>query len=315
MLVTVELSGPATAKSADVTNVKLPFILKRKLLINEGVHNGIFYPKEELIKAMSQHDGLPIYLDHKDAASTWMGEIHAPEWDESQNGIVADLFIVDQQAARNLSFGAKFGVSATVEVNKLPSQSGPVGKDMGFRSYSLVIDPAVKETMLNENQEEEKEMPEEGLEASVEEEAFIKKKKYPMPPGKQYPYPMPDQNKMSEEMAAELERTKKELSEVRARETKAAAEKLAAREIKIGMFKNEELSSRVEELSKLSAETLGQLDKIYTRIEAELSKAPAQTPETSTNKLAKETQKLSAAKPGMDADAGMLDFFRNQERR
>lgn len=142
----------------DLKNVPLPYTIKRHLCINEGVHNGVTYPAQMLRMAVKQHEGLPLFLDHHPndqggTVETWVGEIRNPVWSEADKAIVGDIDIVDPRTAMALAYGAKFGISATVAVETLRQNSGEeIANDPVFKSYSLVLDPAVRETMLNENQ-------------------------------------------------------------------------------------------------------------------------------------------------------------------
>lgn len=140
----------------DLKDVPLPYTIKRHLLINEGVHNGTTYSAQMLRLAIDQHEGLQIFEDHKDtkgaAVQTWVGAVHNPVWSEADKAILGDVDIVDPKYAMAIAYGAKFGLSATVDVDLNNSNGKEIATDPIFRSYGLVIDPAVRETMLNENE-------------------------------------------------------------------------------------------------------------------------------------------------------------------
>ncbi|RLA80994.1 MAG: hypothetical protein DRG33_01395 [Deltaproteobacteria bacterium] len=141
----------------DLREIPLPYTVENCILIKEGVHNGVYYPAEELKKAVDQHEGLQIYLDHKDtkgeAAQTWIGAVHNPKWSERDKAILGDIDIVDPKTAMAIAYGAKFGLSATVDVDSQEKDSKTVGRNLLFKSYSIVVNPAVRETMLNEAQD------------------------------------------------------------------------------------------------------------------------------------------------------------------
>jgi len=140
----------------DLMQMKIPYIVKNVPLINEGVHNGDFYPASILRQAVNQHEKLSLFLDHHDnfiggTARNWCGDIRNPKWNEEMKSITGDLHFVEENTARAVAYGAKFGVSCTVDADtRINSDTGkkaifsPV-----FRSYSVVLDPAVRETMLN----------------------------------------------------------------------------------------------------------------------------------------------------------------------
>lgn len=147
----------------DLKDVPLPYTIKRHILIKAGTHNGVYYSPQILRMAVDQHEGLPVFLDHHQndqggTAETWAGETHNPVWSEADDAILGDIDIVDPKSAIALAYGAKFGVSATVDVDTIHDKAGKeAANDPVFKSYSLVLDPAVRETMLNENIKEEKE--------------------------------------------------------------------------------------------------------------------------------------------------------------
>lgn len=165
----------------DLNDVPLPYTIKRHVLINEGVHNGLFYPAQMLRLALNQHEGLSLFLDHHPndqggTALTWCGSILNPSWSEADRAIVGDLDIVDPKTAIALAYGAKFGISATVDLDTIKKEDGSeVGNDPVFKSYSIVLDPAVRETMLNENDSSKsEEIKKEGEEKEMSDELDIK---------------------------------------------------------------------------------------------------------------------------------------------
>jgi hypothetical protein len=152
----------------NLNNISLPYTVKNHLLIDAGVHNGIDYLAQILRLAVSQHENLPLFLEHDREAEeggttqTWVGEIRNPKWSDERNGIVGDIDIVDPKTAMAVAYGAKWGVSATVAVDEQPNIKGGanIATDPEFKSYALVLTPAVRGTMLNQeggSKEEEKE--------------------------------------------------------------------------------------------------------------------------------------------------------------
>ncbi len=141
----------------NLNDIPLPYTVKRHVLINEGVHNGVFYSAQILRMALNQHEGLSLFLDHHSndqggTALTWCGSIVNPSWSEADKAIIGDLDVVDPKTAIALAYGAKFGISATVDVDPIERENNSkAANDPVFKSYSIVLDPAVRETMLNEN--------------------------------------------------------------------------------------------------------------------------------------------------------------------
>lgn len=146
----------------DLLNIPIPYTVENVPLITEGVHNGDFYPASVLRESVAQHEGLQIFADHHNnfiggTVLTFCGMIHEPYWNENLKAIVArKVDFIDPDIARAIAYGAKFGLSCTVDADtRSDSDSGrkavfsPV-----FRSYSVVLDPAVRETMMNEKKHE-----------------------------------------------------------------------------------------------------------------------------------------------------------------
>lgn len=165
-------------KVTDLKEVPLPYTIKNHLCINEGVHNGTTYTAQMLRMAVDQHEGLQLYVDHHDTATggtvqTWIGAMHNPVWSAADKAILADLDIVDPKYAMALAYGAKFGISAVVDVELNHSEGKEIASDPIFKGYGMVIDPAVRETMLN-SESEEKKVEEGDVEKEMDEELDMK---------------------------------------------------------------------------------------------------------------------------------------------
>ncbi len=130
--------------------VHVPFVMKDKILMSPGVWNNFYYDKNAIQQAFENTEwsqkNRALFLDHvDDRASEWIGEVTNIRW-ESGN-LLGDLVIVDKPTAIKLAYGAKFGVSPKV-----------VGEadwnrrihDFQFENFSIVINPAVKTTYLNQ---------------------------------------------------------------------------------------------------------------------------------------------------------------------
>lgn len=287
-----------------------PYIIKNAILINEGIHNGDFYPAHELERSLGQFEGLALFKDHHNnniggTVDAWTGEVRNPRWNSRLRAVVGDLFIVDDILAKHLHYGAKFGLSVTVDadIRKNNVNGKQVALDPMFRSCSFVLDPAVRQTMLNENKaevvdtdiENKPASADEGLAqkmASLEAQMEELRKKYPQAPGQPgYPYPKKSAMEMSdEELEAELARRKKvippcppgkmeadpkvaeleaKLKEYQQKESAAKVEGVLGKEIKIGLLDAKDSTAgkaRAEELVKLSAESLSAVEANLDRI-------------------------------------------------
>jgi len=146
----------------DLLDIPIPYTVENVPLITEGVHNGDFYPASVLRESVAQHEGLQIFADHHNnflggTVLTFCGMIHDPYWSEELKSIVAgkvDFIIPD--IARALAYGAKFGLSCTVDADTRidPNSRQKAVFSPVFRSYSVVLDPACRETMMNEKKHE-----------------------------------------------------------------------------------------------------------------------------------------------------------------
>lgn len=140
----------------DISKVKIPYIKKNKLLMAEGVHNGIYYPATELENARLETD-YGLFFDHNDGTLTQVGVIQSPHWSndgEKGPGIYGNVEIIDLPVAQKLEYGLKWGLSPTVDVDKNETDSGEkIATDPIFLSWSLVLNPAVRATMLNKQME------------------------------------------------------------------------------------------------------------------------------------------------------------------
>jgi len=141
-------------------DIKLPYVIKDKILMSPGVWNGYFYSEDSIQDAYlktpwDRKEARSLFLDHLDGSNgkmgslSWIGEIQNPKLNGTD--LVGDLVIVDKPTAMKLAYGAKMGIS--------PKVSG--GEEDGrmvhfkFENFSVVINPAVKTAYIN-NQEVEK---------------------------------------------------------------------------------------------------------------------------------------------------------------
>jgi len=134
------------------SEVKLPYIVKNKILMSPGIWNGYYYSADSIKDAFSKtswdkKEIRSLFLDHQDLKSAeWVGEVR----NITLNGeeVRGDLVIVDKPTAIKLAYGAKMGISPKV------SGMEDSGKmiDFKFDNFSVVINPAVKTAYIN-NQE------------------------------------------------------------------------------------------------------------------------------------------------------------------
>lgn len=147
-----------TIRLSDKQEIEIPYIIKDRIILKEGVANGLFYPGEELEPCVPVLNEKPdpedvearkrtsLFWDHDDACKNWLGEAKNFRWDSEQKAIVADVYLVDEDAAKKTHYQleesddklSRWGISPRVKINE---QDGRV-TDIRFISQALVLDPA-----------------------------------------------------------------------------------------------------------------------------------------------------------------------------
>lgn len=251
--------------NSKIENIKVPYVIKNKLLMKEGDFNGVFYPKEEIMAKVEDADEKGLILDHLDTqnqgTSAWVGQVINPHWTTGDDGegLYGDLSIIDKSTAQKLGQGAKWGISPTIDFEKNEVNGKIIGTDLLWKSFSFVINPAVRDTMLNNKQEVDT-MSLEKIENMEAELAELKKKEYPYP--KKDEEAIKKKKKEEEEMAAEL----KELREFKAnadtvKKTELVSQ-LTSNEFLIGRLSEDEITDRAKALMEKSTDVLGELAEI-----------------------------------------------------
>jgi len=142
------------------SEVSVPYRVEDVTVLSPGEWNNLNWTASELRDAventdfdMSQERGdeTPpngsIFFDHKDrTADQWVGRVENVRMEGTD--VKSDLVITDKQTAMNLEFGAPFGVSPKADGSV--NQQGTM-RDFTFENFSLVANPAVKTTWLNED--------------------------------------------------------------------------------------------------------------------------------------------------------------------
>ncbi len=246
------------SKKINLENIKVPHTIKNRLLFQEGLHNGLFYPGNQLKENLSLWDNNDImYAEHTDASNSWVGLTKNPHYVENEKAIYGDLELVDKSVAQKLEYqilnkDGHMGLSPTIDVDKQMVQGrlcamGPYK----LKSQSIVLDPAVRTTMFNSNSAL-------GGAATMEptQEQLAKKEE------------------LEKKNKEELERVKgieKELANYKEKELASEVEELAKLELAIGRTTEEHLAARTEILMKLSKEERAVLKESYGWVSRELS--------------------------------------------
>lgn len=225
-------------------------ILKNKLVMREGEHNGVNYTWEELKEKYMTGEGGGLFYDHDDEVKNYTGMINNLRLDEASKSIFGDIHVTDKQAALNISLGAKWGISPTIDAEKLLRDGKKYATDLDILSYALVLRPAVRETMLNhdiskdergynkmENKRELLELAEKDSKIQKLEDDVSKFK------GK------------LEEQEKEIKESKQKIEEQEKKDVEKESENLCALECSIGFTSEADKNSRLEELKSLSTES------------------------------------------------------------
>jgi len=137
--------------------------IKNQVLLAPGNWNGRNYSAEEISKAFQNTDWkdkdvISLVADHKDdnnkgrplTIRDWLGFVSNPRLDPTREGfILGDLNLCDLELATKLIDGkAPFGVSAFVagKYDKFSKSQ----KDFIFKNFAVVVEPACKESYINE---------------------------------------------------------------------------------------------------------------------------------------------------------------------
>lgn len=234
-------------------------ILKNKLVMKEGEHNGVFYSWNQLKEKYMTGEGAGLFFDHDDSVKNYTGLVNNLRLDESSKSIFGDIHITNKQSALDISLGAKWGVSPTIDAEKVLRDGKQYAMDPDFLSYSLVLRPAVRETMLNsddsakrrsikvENNREINELAERDnrIQKLEDELSGLKDK--------------------SDEQEKELEESKKKIEESEKKEVEKESEELCELECSIGFTSDAEKNSRIEELKNLSSESRSNLKSAHEK--------------------------------------------------
>ena len=133
----------------DLENKTGVLVLKNRLVMREGEHNEVYYSWDELKAGYLTGEGAGLFYDHDDSVKNYAGIVKNLKLNEDTKEIYGDIHVTDKQAAINLRLGAKWGISPTIDAEKLIKDGKKYALDPKFLSYSLVLRPAVRETMLN----------------------------------------------------------------------------------------------------------------------------------------------------------------------
>lgn len=142
-----------------LSDIKLPVILKNKILMAPGEWNGSIYEKEEIAKAYyntdwTNKDNISLLLDHADnpneAMRYWVGWVKNVRLKDGN--LVGDLEIWDEPTAiKVVKAKAKCGISPKI----IGYERDGKFVDFTFENFSIVTKPAVKKAYINLSEKNE----------------------------------------------------------------------------------------------------------------------------------------------------------------
>lgn len=136
-------------------DIELPYVVEDAVLMSPGTWNGIEWTAEEIRKGHENTDwddqhNRALFSDHEDDDSRhWIGEVRNVRMRDDE--LVGDLYIVEREPAMKLKFGAKFGISPKI----FGDNDGTKMRNFEYDNFSLVFNPAVKTTFLNNDSVDE----------------------------------------------------------------------------------------------------------------------------------------------------------------
>lgn len=148
-------SNKLDIEQMDLNSIKLPYILKDKILMAPGIWNENIYPSEEIINSFSNTNWedtevTQVFADHSDRnILSCVGKIINPRL--SGDKIIGDVALWNKDAVINVVLGKmRCGISP-----KIKGKEDKTTKSMSNISYinfSLVTDPACKKAYINLSQ-------------------------------------------------------------------------------------------------------------------------------------------------------------------
>ena len=263
-----------------IKSIEIPYRIKNKLLMKEGEFNDVNYPKEEIISKVELANDKGLIYDHLDTqnqgASNWVGKIENAAWNDTGEdgpGMYGDLVIVDKPCAQKLAAGSKWGISPTIDYEKNEVNGKVIGTDLLWKSFSFVLDPAVRDTMLNSKQEADK-MSDDKLVKLEAEIAELKNKKTYAYPAKKEDKPLEVKGgemslDVDEPTLALLKKKDDEIAElmkfkdgIENTQKAALVAKLTSNEYLIGRLSEDEIVDREKSLMEKSTEILSELVEV-----------------------------------------------------
>ena len=152
----MEPIGKPRLEKVDIDGEEMKaYVFTNRKLMSPGVWNGLYYSPDQLQVAYNNTDwadarNVALFADHDDLKTgSWIGYVRNQKM--SGEHLTGDLVVVDNEFAKKLTFGAKFGISPKIKGKKMLDAI----VDPTFENFSVVTDPACKTTWLNSQVKED----------------------------------------------------------------------------------------------------------------------------------------------------------------
>ncbi len=305
--------------------------LKDQLIMKVGTHNEVYYSLDELKESYMTGEGAGLFYDHEESVKNYAGLVKNLRLEEKTGEVFGDIHVTNKQAALDISLGAKWGVSPTIEAEKILVDGEQHAKESLFLSYSLVLRPAVRETMLNSEKDDihivkrrsnKLENNERELQMLAEKDSKIQKLEKEKK----------DLEEKSEKDKQKLEEAEKKIEESEKGESDKDSEELCELECSIGFTSEVDKNSRLEELKSLSAETRSALKSAHEKYvktlklgegepEEDPKKDPSEEPKLNEELNSKNPQVRMRAELAEEANRkskigkDIFDYMKEQEKK
>jgi len=148
------------------TILELPLVLKDRIILSEGRWNGVYYPADELEPLVPSLNNIPkliqeaerrkdeeealrlrnatsLFWDHDEKCENWLGDVKNFRWDRKEKAIRADLYLLDEDAARKIQYQERrkfssWGISPSVLVDRIRMTA----RNIKFLNIGIVLEPA-----------------------------------------------------------------------------------------------------------------------------------------------------------------------------
>lgn len=255
------LQNLSFSKKIDLENIKVPHLIKNRLLFQEGTHNGLFYPGEQLKENLDLWDNNDLmFAEHEDASNAWIGLTKNPRYVEEEKAIYGDIELADKNAAQKIEYqilnkNGRMGISPTIDVDKqmIKGKMCAMGP-YTLKSQSIVLDPAVRTTVFNSAHGGAGTMGNNNGNENLDTQNLKK-----------------DEVAVNKKELDKLKNSEKELADYKKKELAQEVQQLAKLELSIGRTTEENLAARTEILMKLSTEERKVLKDSYDWVAKELS--------------------------------------------